>query len=42
MATNITSTEEHGWDVIDTEERERAAYLLDAQTKAVRLFEEIK
>ena len=32
MATDITSTEEH----------ERAAYLLDAQTKAVQLFEEIE
>ena len=32
MATDITSIEEH----------ERAAYLLDAQTKAIQLFEEIE
>ncbi|RFU29000.1 hypothetical protein B7463_g7347, partial [Scytalidium lignicola] len=29
-------------DIIKIEEHERAAYLLDAQTKAIRLFEEIE
>ncbi|KAF2811547.1 Creatinase/aminopeptidase [Mytilinidion resinicola] len=37
MATDVASK-----DIASTEEHERAAYLLDAQTKALRLFEEIE
>jgi len=42
MATSTSNAKEQGQPITSTQEQERAAYLLDAQSKAVALFEEIE